>query len=339
MSDESALRSFRLESAAIDHIGHGLQRPESVKTTRDGAVWCCDARGIVRIHPDGRQDLIGDPDYRGFVDASDDHMRFTRGSLPNGFGWDPKTGDVLCANLGLGRFERRGMDGSVAVLLDQIDGAPIGRPNFLMVDAQDRLWMTVSTRQDDWTELMLHPELATDGYVILMDEKGPRIVADGLRFANECRISPDGRFLYVAESVGQRIVRFAIQADGGLGEKELFGPAELPGVPDGIAFDSEGNLWVTLPINEEILVLFPDGSTHCIASFPQPDAIARHVEAVTAGRFDVSLALAAGSPEFNVISSIAFGGADLRTVYTGSLAGTGIARFRSPVAGLPARHW
>ena len=38
-------------------------------------------------------------------------------------------------------------------------------------------------------------------------------------------------------------------------------------------------------------------------------------------------------------SSVAFGGADRRDVYLGSLAGTRIAQFRSPVAGLPMSHW
>jgi gluconolactonase len=39
------------------------------------------------------------------------------------------------------------------------------------------------------------------------------------------------------------------------------------------------------------------------------------------------------------MASITFGGADLRTVYLGSLLGTRIPFFRSPVAGLPMVHW
>jgi hypothetical protein len=39
------------------------------------------------------------------------------------------------------------------------------------------------------------------------------------------------------------------------------------------------------------------------------------------------------------IASVAFGGSDLRTVYLGSLGGTSLAVFRSPVAGLPLGHW
>ena len=39
------------------------------------------------------------------------------------------------------------------------------------------------------------------------------------------------------------------------------------------------------------------------------------------------------------ISSLAFGGKDLRTAYVGCLLGSKIARFRSPFPGLPPPHW
>jgi hypothetical protein len=39
------------------------------------------------------------------------------------------------------------------------------------------------------------------------------------------------------------------------------------------------------------------------------------------------------------MASVTFGGADLRTVYIGSLKGERIPYFRAPVAGLPMAHW
>jgi gluconolactonase len=39
------------------------------------------------------------------------------------------------------------------------------------------------------------------------------------------------------------------------------------------------------------------------------------------------------------MTSITFGGADLKTVYVGSIFGTAIATFQSPVSGLPLPHW
>ena len=39
------------------------------------------------------------------------------------------------------------------------------------------------------------------------------------------------------------------------------------------------------------------------------------------------------------MASVTFGGPDLKTVYIGSLFGTNIPYFQSPVAGLPMVHW
>jgi gluconolactonase len=39
------------------------------------------------------------------------------------------------------------------------------------------------------------------------------------------------------------------------------------------------------------------------------------------------------------MASVTFGGPDLQTVYIGSLKGSRIPYFRSPVAGLPMVHW
>ena len=39
------------------------------------------------------------------------------------------------------------------------------------------------------------------------------------------------------------------------------------------------------------------------------------------------------------ISSLAFGGPDLKTIYLGCLLGDRIATFRSPVAGIAPSHW
>ena len=39
------------------------------------------------------------------------------------------------------------------------------------------------------------------------------------------------------------------------------------------------------------------------------------------------------------ISSIAFGGIDMKTIYLGCLLGQKVAKFKSNVAGLPPSHW
>jgi hypothetical protein len=58
-----------------------------------------------------------------------------------------------------------------------------------------------------------------------------------------------------------------------------------------------------------------------------------------AGKATPELMLAAGGRIAPWFASVTFGGRDLKTVYIGSLRGTRIPFFRSPVAGLPMVHW
>ncbi|WP_419909204.1 hypothetical protein [Hoeflea sp.] len=51
------------------------------------------------------------------------------------------------------------------------------------------------------------------------------------------------------------------------------------------------------------------------------------------------LAVACGGSIAPWMASVTFGGEDLKNVYIGSLRGTTIPWFRSPVAGLPMVHW
>jgi sugar lactone lactonase YvrE len=81
------------------------------------------------------------------------------------------------------------------------------------------------------------------------------VVANDLQFPNGTVITPDGKTLIVGESMGRRLTAFDIQADGSLTNRRLW--AEIaPALPDGIALDAEGAIWVSSPFtNETIRVL------------------------------------------------------------------------------------
>ena len=106
--------------------------------------------------------------------------------------------------------------------------------------------------------------LAPVGTVHYVDGAGrTHRVAGGLRVPNGLVRSPDGQVLYVAETVPNRILWFAIQPDGMLGPSNLL--CDLPaqeGVaaePDGLAVDSEGNIYVAHLGMASVQVLSPTG--------------------------------------------------------------------------------
>src|ERR1700684_2465666 len=52
------------------------------------------------------------------------------------------------------------------------------------------------------------------------------VAAEGIDFPNGCVVTPDGKALIVAETLGQRITAFGIAADGTLEFRRVF--ADLP---------------------------------------------------------------------------------------------------------------
>ncbi|HEX5498920.1 MAG TPA: SMP-30/gluconolactonase/LRE family protein [Thermomicrobiales bacterium] len=304
--------------AAADLLPYGreLQRPECVWVDGDG-VWTSDARGgVCRVHADRAPELLG----AGIAD-------------PNGFSRRPD-GSFVIAGLSDGRLHLVTPDGRTRVLLERIDGVPLGAVNYACADGPDRIWLSVMTRNLPWV-----PALQTgrrDGYIVRIDQDGRRaeIVADGLDLTNEVKVSPDRRFLYAVETLGGRIARFRIRPDGSLAAKEPVGPGDLGrgALPDGITFDAEGNVWVTIISQNALHVIDREQAVHVVysdANAAAVEAIADAVERRT-GTLDHLLACAEVAGPLRLPTSLAFGGADGRTAFVGSVALSHLATFRIP---------
>lgn len=330
---------FQVDPAEIGYIGDGLQRPECILADREGYLWAADARGgVVKVAPDGNQEIITQSFEEKFTVAGDDETRFTEGTLPNGMAFGTK-GEIYISNFGTDVLEVMTRDGETTLLYDTIDGQPIGKVNFVLRDSKNRLWLTVSTRIKNWMEA-ISPNVA-DGYIALADEDGLRIVADGFAFTNEVRLDANEEYLYIVETCAQCITRMKVAADGSLSGREVFGPTMLGtgGFPDGITFDAYGNLWGTLVMADQIFALTPEGDFHIILDDGKPEATKALEDAFVADNVTPELMLAAGGEIAPWFASVTFGGPDLKTAFIGSLRGTRIPYFTSPVAGLPMVHW
>jgi len=272
-----------------DAIGRGLRRPEGVAVGPDGAVWASDLGGlVVRIDPTSSVvERVGEP-----------------AAEPNGLTFDSRGLLVVC-DFGGGRLVRLDPDtGRAKVILDAVDGRPLSRPNFTAFDRDGVLWCTCSTVRDDL--LAAVEEQTDDGYLVAVLPDGrAEVAAIGLHFPNGCAVSPDGSHLVVVESGLRRLWCAELRGDGRIGPPRHVGP-ELAAVPDGIAFDVHGGIWVTL--------VFPRAGIVRVAT----DGT---VEAVVDG--------GVGLP-----TNVAFGGADLRTVFVGSLDRESIGVLDADVAGV-----
>ena len=230
-------------------------------------------------------------------------------------------------------------DGTSRVLADDIDGEPIGKVNFVLRDSRDRIWITVSTRLKNWMHA-LRPDLA-DGYLARYEHGRFRIVADGFHFTNEIRFDANEEFLYVVETTGGCITRLRIDEHGNVKGREIFGPRSLGAGawPDGIAFDSAGNLWGTLVYSDKLFVLTPEGDMRVLLDEGDPARVRALEEAFLTDTVTEDVLFATGRGLAPWMASVTFGGPDLQTVYIGSLKGSSIPFFRAPVPGLPMVHW
>ena len=342
---DNPLRGFTVDRAQIRTIGHALQRPECILAEPDGTLWAADARGgVTRIAPDGSQRFIGqraDARFASAAAASSAELehKFTTGTLPNGLAF-AANGDILISNFGTDCLEVMTREGDSRVLVDRIDGQPIGKVNFVLRDRKDRIWITVSTRVNPWTTAAA--SRVQDGYIAVLERGVLHVVAEGFFFTNEIRLDAREEWLYIVETTGPHITRMRLH-EGAQGvelrEREVFGPTHLGGFPDGIAFDAFGNLWCTLVMVDQLIALTPEGERLLLLDDGNPAASKTLLDHMAAAAVTPEDMMAARGTIAPWMASITFGGPDLRTVYVGSLMGTTIPFFRSPVAGLPMVHW
>jgi sugar lactone lactonase YvrE len=315
-------------------VGRDLARPECILAERDGSVWTADSRGgVMHIRPDGSQRLVTAAGRTNTASPS-----LVEGTLPNGLAF-ARNGDILIANFGTDALELMTRDGKCRTLYDSIEGEKLGKVNFVLRDSRDRLWITISTRINPWPDAIRNHH--ADGYIALVDDRGIRIVADGFYFTNEIRLDADEEWLYVAETCARRVTRLRVKPDGSLGEREIYGPRSLgSGLIDGIAFDAYGNLWATMIFADRLVAITPDGDVLTIFEDGDREAVARFdAEFDSGGAVSAEAMAATGGRIAPWLTSITFGGAGLRTVYLGSLKGTALPCFASPVSGLPMIHW
>jgi sugar lactone lactonase YvrE len=305
-------------------------------------LWSADARGgVMRIRADGTQTFIGQKANDRFgaastASAADMEDKFTKGTLPNGMAF-AANGDILISNFGTDLLEVMTREGDTRTLYDRIDGQPIGKVNFVLRDSKDRIWITVSTKMNPWTTAAA--SRVRDGYIALVDKGTIRVVAEGFCFTNEIRFDAKEEWLYIVETTGPHITRMKVAADGSLSQREIFGPSHLGGYPDGIAFDAHGNLWCTLVMIDQVIALTPEGEQRLLLDDSVPETKKKFQDAMAAGSVTSELMMATRGTVAPWMASVTFGGPDLRTAYIGSLMGTRIPYFRSPVAGLPMVHW
>lgn len=311
----------------LARVGHDLKRPECVLCTASGDIVASHWQGgVSHIAADGSlRHVLGQRDEPGPVGTNG--CAITR------------EGDFLLADLsdGGGGVWRLTGDGALSPFLTEVEGVALPPTNFVGVDHAGRVWVTVSTRRQPRHDA-LRKDVA-DGYVVLCDSRGARVVADGLCYTNEAIVDPTGGWLYVNETMARRTSRYRIADNGSLGARETVTEYGLGTFPDGLAFDQEGAIWITAVLANSVVRVTPDGRQHVVIEENDP-ALLEEIEVLhQACQMRGEHLARIKTDVMRNISSIAFGGPDLKTVYLGNLLDSTLYSFQSPIAGARPSHW
>lgn len=99
------------------------------------------------------------------------------------------------------------------------------------------------------------------------------VAADGIMFPNGAAITPDGRTFIVAETFGECLSAYDIDAEGGLLNRRRFGG--FPGfLPDGLCLDAEGGVWVACLAANRIIRMIEGGTITDTIALPGRDSYA-----------------------------------------------------------------
>ena len=194
-------------------------------------------------------------DFVSKITQAGERSIWVKVNLANGHKVLPSGEHLLCEQ-GAKRVIRLDPDGNIlGVAANQCQGEPLRAPNDLTLSLEGGWYFTDpgGSRQ------------APIGTVHFVDPAGNvRLAAGGLRVPNGLVLSPDGRTLYVAETVPNRVLAYPVDAPGELGAMQVF--AELPGKPDsseagpdGMTVDAEGRLYVAHLGMSAVQVLSPAG--------------------------------------------------------------------------------
>ncbi len=204
--------------------------------------------------------------------AGDLRTEFAIDDQPSGLGWLPD-GSMLIVSMVKRKVLRRGVDGALAVHAD-LSGIAGFHCNDMVVDAHGRAFVGNFGFDLD-AELMArgaesviadHPVadlacIAPDGTV--------SVAARDMHFPNGSVITPDGRTLIVGETLSGALTAFDIGADGALSGRRLWAPTS-PRLPDGIALDANGAIWIANPLAPECVLIAAGGAVLDVIDTGEP---------------------------------------------------------------------
>ena len=211
-----------------------LDHPEGIAVHRDGSVWCGGEHGqIYRIEPDG---------------SSMEQVASSEG-FSQGMAFDKENNLYVCDLKHAAIMRLDAKSGEYEKFADSANDRSIKIANYPTFGPDGKLYVSDSNA---------FKEPGPGIFRFDPDGTGQLWYEQSVDFANGLTFSPDGSYLYVAETFGNAVFRIPVEEDGSAGERGEF--ASLSEVlPDGLAFDRSGNLYVGCYEPSQVLRITTEG--------------------------------------------------------------------------------
>ncbi len=244
--------SYTFNESNIFPMDRSLHHSEDGKALADGRIIVGDeAFGLRVIDVNGNSGPFGKFKDAGWVH---DPPKVVAG--PNGIFMERDGRHLLLADVYSGKIYRVDTKTEeTRIIYDH----PFGI-NSLVRDSKGTIWFTQSAKNAGPDEMWTAVNRPIDSGAVfylrgLGDQfKAPAVeVAGNIYFANGIALNKAEEYLYVAETMMDRVLRYKIKVESSsLAEREVYQNVTSP---DNLAFDKDDNLWIASPISNRVFAV------------------------------------------------------------------------------------
>jgi sugar lactone lactonase YvrE len=261
----SAFPSYTYSQRNLFPGDGSLRRPEDGRALADGSVIVGDEEfGLRLIESSGKSRAFGK-----FKQAGWQHNPPASPAGPNGIFLERDGRHVLLTNVYTGQIYRVDIKTQDTKLIyDHEFGI-----NSLVRDSRGGIWFTQSARNTNAAEMWQAVDRpVASGAVFYLAGSGNEVVgraievARDIYFANGIALDKAEKYLYVSETMMNRVLRFEVTASHSLQNRETY---QHVITPDNLEIDRAGNLWIASPISNKVFAVDRKcGSLHTVFSAP-----------------------------------------------------------------------
>ena len=248
------LPSWTWDSSLVFPSDRSLNRPEDGIALSDGRLIVADqVVGLRVVALDGSSRQFGDLPGAGYT-----HNPPAHNGGANGVSLEPNGTHLLVADVFGGAIYRVEIASGAT---ERVYRHQYGI-NTAVRDSKFAIWFTQSahnTPEEGEPRLWAAVEVARpEGalYRIPFQEGKPgtaQLLVDSLLLANGLALDEGAGYLYVAETTGGRVLRFRVDVNAGtVSERSVFVDSTAV---DNLELDGGGNLWMAVPLTNELLVV------------------------------------------------------------------------------------